>query len=163
MGYDNDTANSISVRGEKRLVTYKEWADLIQKNFERLYYVPADPSLDKDFAINPAMINRRGIYKDVYGTPKDREWSDYQVSGQRGMASASLSDAMVSLLVLATELTRDGNSVPLQLYPPHDRCSRAVHARTSHRRPPTRRRGAERPTGYEDPRPGRFAVPSRLR
>src|SRR5690349_2297230 len=56
----------LSVRGEKRLVTYQEWADLIQKNFERLYYVPADPSLDKDFAINPAMINRRGIYKDVY-------------------------------------------------------------------------------------------------
>ncbi len=25
------------------------------------------------------MINRRGIYKDVYGTPKDREWSDYQL------------------------------------------------------------------------------------
>ena len=25
------------------------------------------------------MVNRRGIYKDVYGTPKDREWSDYQV------------------------------------------------------------------------------------
>ena len=24
------------------------------------------------------MINRRGIYKDVYGTPSDREWSDYQ-------------------------------------------------------------------------------------
>ena len=25
------------------------------------------------------MINRRGIYKDVYGTPSDREWSDYQL------------------------------------------------------------------------------------
>ena len=24
------------------------------------------------------MVNRRGIYKDVYGTPGDREWSDYQ-------------------------------------------------------------------------------------
>ena len=24
------------------------------------------------------MVNRRGIYKDVYGTPSDREWSDYQ-------------------------------------------------------------------------------------
>ena len=24
------------------------------------------------------MVNRRGIYKDVYGTPTDREWSDYQ-------------------------------------------------------------------------------------
>lgn len=61
-------------------MTYKEWADLIQKSFERCYYVPADPSEDAEFDINPGMVNRRGIYKDVYGTPKDREWSDYQVS-----------------------------------------------------------------------------------
>jgi glycogen debranching enzyme len=61
-------------------VTYKEWADLIQASFEKCYYVPADPAEDSKFNINPAMVNRRGIYKDVYGTPKDREWSDYQVS-----------------------------------------------------------------------------------
>lgn len=67
-----------TIKGDKRLVTYKEWADLIQANFERCYYVPSDPSTDGEFAINPAMVNRRGIYKDVYGTPKDREWSDYQ-------------------------------------------------------------------------------------
>ena len=24
------------------------------------------------------MVNRRGIYKDVYGTPAEREWADYQ-------------------------------------------------------------------------------------
>ncbi|EIW71077.1 hypothetical protein TREMEDRAFT_37541 [Tremella mesenterica DSM 1558] len=68
-----------SVRGEQRLVTYKEWADLIQTSFERCYYVPSDPAEDASFDINPGMINRRGIYKDVYGTPKDREWSDYQL------------------------------------------------------------------------------------
>jgi glycogen debranching enzyme len=67
------------VDGKKRLVTYKEWADLIQASFEKCYYVPSDPSQDKDFNINSGMVNRRGIYKDVYGTPKDREWSDYQV------------------------------------------------------------------------------------
>ena len=60
-------------------MTYKEWADLIQASFERCYYVPTDPAEDAQFDINPQMVNRRGIYKDVYGTPKDREWSDYQV------------------------------------------------------------------------------------
>ena len=29
--------------------------------------------------MNTSMVNRRGIYKDVYGTPSDREWSDYQL------------------------------------------------------------------------------------
>ncbi|WWD07354.1 glycogen debranching enzyme [Kwoniella europaea PYCC6329] len=68
-----------TIKGEKRLVTYKQWADLIQKSFEKCYYVPADPSEDANYDINPGMVNRRGIYKDVYGTPKDREWSDYQL------------------------------------------------------------------------------------
>jgi glycogen debranching enzyme len=71
------------VDGQERLVTYKEWADLIQASFEKCYYVPADAADDAKFDINPAMVNRRGIYKDVYGTPKDREWSDYQVSPLR--------------------------------------------------------------------------------
>jgi glycogen debranching enzyme len=30
----------LKVDGEKRLVTYKEWNDLIQKSFEKAYYVP---------------------------------------------------------------------------------------------------------------------------
>ncbi|OCF33773.1 glycogen debranching enzyme [Kwoniella heveanensis BCC8398] len=68
-----------TIKGEKRLVTYKEWADLIQASFEKCYFVPSDPAEDSKYDINPAMVNRRGIYKDVYGTPKDREWSDYQL------------------------------------------------------------------------------------
>ena len=28
--------------------------------------------------MNPKIINRRGIYKDVYGSGPGREWSDYQ-------------------------------------------------------------------------------------
>lgn len=69
-----------TIKGQKRLVTYKEWADLIQSSFEKCYFVPSDPSDDPKFEINPGMVNRRGIYKDNYGTPKEREWSDYQVS-----------------------------------------------------------------------------------
>lgn len=67
-----------TIRGEKKLVTYKEWNDLIQSSFEKHYYVPTDPAEDKDFALNPALVNRRGIYKDVVGSGSGREWSDYQ-------------------------------------------------------------------------------------
>lgn len=66
------------VNGQEEFITYKQWSDLLQKSFERCYWVPEDPSEDSQYDINPAMVNRRGIYKDVYGTPKDREWSDYQ-------------------------------------------------------------------------------------
>lgn len=72
--------SSLAVDGKKKSITYKEWADLLQANFERCYWVPENPEEDASFDINPGMVNRRGIYKDVYGTPKDREWSDYQVS-----------------------------------------------------------------------------------
>ncbi|PWN52853.1 putative 4-alpha-glucanotransferase [Violaceomyces palustris] len=68
----------ITQQGKKSFVTYKHWADLIQSSFERCYYIPESPSDDKDYDINPSLVNRRGIYKDVYGTPRDREWSDYQ-------------------------------------------------------------------------------------
>ena len=71
--------SSRPVGGKTTTVTYAQWSDLLQKSFERCYYVPSSPSDDSSYDINPAMVNRRGIYKDVYGTPKDREWSDYQL------------------------------------------------------------------------------------
>lgn len=37
-----------------------------------------DPSHDAKYRIKPAVVNRRGIYKDVYGSGTGREWSDYQ-------------------------------------------------------------------------------------
>jgi glycogen debranching enzyme len=37
-----------------------------------------DTSDDPKYNVNPAIINRRGIYKDVYGSGPGREWSDYQ-------------------------------------------------------------------------------------
>jgi len=64
--------------GDKQFITYGEWADLIQASFERCYYVPSDPSLDGQYSINSQLVNRRGIYKDVYGSSSDREWADYQ-------------------------------------------------------------------------------------
>ncbi|KAF9218259.1 hypothetical protein BS17DRAFT_721917, partial [Gyrodon lividus] len=60
------------------LVTYGEWSGLIQRSFERYFYVPLDPVDDPEYAVDTKLINRRGIYKDVYGSGRGREWSDYQ-------------------------------------------------------------------------------------
>lgn len=38
-----------------------------------------DPAEDVKFTINSKIVNRRGIYKDVFGSGADREWSDYQL------------------------------------------------------------------------------------
>ncbi|KAL5531515.1 hypothetical protein ACEPAG_4392 [Sanghuangporus baumii] len=67
------------ISGERRLVTYKEWADLIRINFEAHYYVPLAATDDANYHVDPRLINRRGIYKDVFGSGEGREWSDYQL------------------------------------------------------------------------------------
>jgi glycogen debranching enzyme len=62
--------------GEKT-ISYKEWADLIKANFERTFYVPRSPEEDSNYDVNPSIINRRGIYKDLYRSGK--EYEDYQL------------------------------------------------------------------------------------
>ncbi|KAJ7634145.1 glycoside hydrolase family 13 protein [Mycena polygramma] len=68
-----------TIDGKERLVTYKEWSELIQASFEKCYYVPLDPSKDSNYNVDSKLVNRRGIYKDVYGSGAGREWSDYQL------------------------------------------------------------------------------------
>ncbi|PWN29441.1 hypothetical protein BDZ90DRAFT_249104 [Jaminaea rosea] len=74
-GKDGVTA---MIGGKKTLVSYADWAELIQRSFERCYWVPLDSAQDGSFRVDPGLINRRGIYKDVFGSGKGREWSDYQ-------------------------------------------------------------------------------------
>lgn len=62
---------------EGKVVKLTEWAGLIKKNFEKLYYIPKDPKDDGKYAVKPELVNRRGIYKDVYGGGK--EYEDYQL------------------------------------------------------------------------------------
>jgi hypothetical protein len=38
-----------------------------------------DPADDAKYVIQSNLVNRRGIYKDVYGSGAGREWSDYQL------------------------------------------------------------------------------------
>lgn len=61
----------------KTTVTYKEWAAKIKANFERTFYVPRTPEEDKDYDVNSKIVNRRGIYKDLYRSGK--EYEDYQL------------------------------------------------------------------------------------
>lgn len=65
------------VIGEGKEITFREWGSRIEKNFERCYYVPTDPKEDHQFDVNTAIVNRRGIYKDLYKSGK--EYEDYQL------------------------------------------------------------------------------------
>ncbi|GJJ11364.1 hypothetical protein Clacol_005596 [Clathrus columnatus] len=38
-----------------------------------------DPKDDANYTINASLVNRRGIYKDIYGSGRDHEWADYQL------------------------------------------------------------------------------------
>lgn len=58
-------------------ITFRDWAKLIKDNFERCYFIPVSSSEDSKYDINPAVVNRRGIYKDLYRSGK--EYEDYQL------------------------------------------------------------------------------------
>ncbi|KAL8848131.1 MAG: hypothetical protein Q9198_011205, partial [Flavoplaca austrocitrina] len=58
-------------------ITFKAWASKVQDNFERCYYVPRNPTEDGSYDVNSAIVNRRGIYKDLYRSGK--EYEDYQL------------------------------------------------------------------------------------
>ncbi|THY79535.1 hypothetical protein D6C86_02114 [Aureobasidium pullulans] len=68
--------SGVSTKGDK-VITFKEWAQKIRDNFEHCYYVPADAAQDSKYDVNSKVVNRRGIYKDVYKCNK--EYRDYQL------------------------------------------------------------------------------------
>ena len=58
-------------------ISFVGWASRIQQNFERCYYIPTDSNEDAKYNVNSAIVNRRGIYKDLYKSGK--EYEDYQL------------------------------------------------------------------------------------
>ena len=54
-------------------ITYHNWRDLIAKNFELKFFIDFDKSNDP----HPELVNRRGIYRDVYQC--SHKWSEYQL------------------------------------------------------------------------------------
>jgi glycogen debranching enzyme len=67
----------VTLEGGKKAISFKAWAELIKANFERTFYVPRTPAEDADYDVNSSLINRRGIYKDLYRSGK--EYEDYQL------------------------------------------------------------------------------------
>ncbi|KAI9842458.1 MAG: hypothetical protein M1837_007127 [Sclerophora amabilis] len=63
--------------GNSKSISFKNWALKIKENFEKCYYVPANGTDDSKYNVNPAIVNRRGIYKDLYKSGK--EYEDYQL------------------------------------------------------------------------------------
>lgn len=60
-----------------KTITFKDWAAKIKTNFERCYYIPTDPKEDAKYDVDSGIVNRRGIYKDLYRSGKPYE--DYQL------------------------------------------------------------------------------------
>ncbi|CAO3677994.1 unnamed protein product [Rhizopus microsporus] len=71
---------------ENKTITYKHWNDLLQKNFERVYYVPLDVSKDSNYDLITKIVNRRGIYKDVYKAT--HAYTEYQFRPNFAIAMA---------------------------------------------------------------------------
>lgn len=74
------------IQGKEVEMSYKKWGALIQASFEQKYWVPLDPVDDASYSVDSSLIDRRGIYKDVYGSSKGREWCDYQLRANFPMA-----------------------------------------------------------------------------
>jgi glycogen debranching enzyme len=76
-------------------VTWYTWAERIERNFARVYYVPRDAAADARYQIDDAsLVNRRGIWKDVAG-PTQR-FAAYQLRSNAVVAMSvapSLFDA----------------------------------------------------------------------
>ncbi|KGQ01116.1 glycogen debranching enzyme [Paracoccidioides lutzii Pb01] len=58
-------------------IKFSEWAQRIQSNFDRAYYIPVLSSHDAQHDIDPTIVHRRGIYKDLYKSSSP--YKDYQL------------------------------------------------------------------------------------
>lgn len=90
-------------------ITFSAWADLLKSNFENCYYVPVNPSDDAQYVVNPNVVNRRGIYKDLYRSGK--EYEDYQLRPNFPIAMTVAPDLFdpehaLGALVLADKVLR---------------------------------------------------------
>ncbi|CAN3356215.1 glycogen debranching enzyme [Diutina catenulata] len=58
-------------------VKLDQWEKLVQDNFDKCFFIPVDPAEDGNHVIDAKIVNRRGIYKDLFKTGKPYE--DYQL------------------------------------------------------------------------------------
>ncbi|KAE8140755.1 glycogen debranching enzyme [Aspergillus pseudotamarii] len=74
--------------GDGKSVTFGDWAAKIKSNFERCYYIPVSPNEDSRYDVDTKVVNRRGIYKDLYKSGKPYE--DYQLRSNFPIAMTAL-------------------------------------------------------------------------
>ncbi|KAM9839423.1 glycogen debranching enzyme-like [Aulostomus maculatus] len=61
--------------GHTYSVSYVEWDNMIQENFEKKFYISHDPHDPEEK--HPQLVHKRGIYKDSVGASSP--WCDYQL------------------------------------------------------------------------------------
>lgn len=66
--YPYKSVERIGKNGEKTVWTLEHWADLIEENFDRNFFVTPKSS---------QYVNKTGIYKDSFGATQP--WADYQL------------------------------------------------------------------------------------
>ncbi|KAE8419432.1 glycogen debranching enzyme [Aspergillus pseudocaelatus] len=67
-------------------------------NFERCYYIPVSPNEDSRYDVDTKVVNRRGIYKDLYKSSKPYE--DYQLRSNFPIAMTALTALALADTVL---------------------------------------------------------------
>ena len=82
-----------SQSGTSEVWTYKQWADRIKLNFERCYWVPERKDEDGIYEVDPKLVNRRGIYKDVFRSTTP--YTDYQLRPNLCIAMAYSPDLFI--------------------------------------------------------------------
>ncbi|KAK1143430.1 bifunctional 4-alpha-glucanotransferase/amylo-alpha-1,6-glucosidase [Aspergillus melleus] len=90
--------DKVQLRDDKS-ITFEDWAGKIKSSFERCYYVPLDPNEDSQYDVDPTIINRRGIYKDLYRSGKPYE--DYQLRSNFPIAMTVSPDLFTPTKALA--------------------------------------------------------------
>ena len=63
--------------GQTKHDRFEDWAAKMKSNFEKAFWIPTDSHQDHQHDIKSNLVNRRGIYKDVYGSTD--QYTDYQL------------------------------------------------------------------------------------
>lgn len=74
-------------------MSFKEWDNLIQENFEKHFYVSTIPAPG-----DSTLINKRGIYKDSVNS--SRPWADFQLRPNFPIAMAVVSIFLKKYILL---------------------------------------------------------------
>ncbi|PVU86318.1 hypothetical protein BB560_006755 [Smittium megazygosporum] len=75
--HDFASSNNLAVHEGHYIIPFTLWDDILLNNFEKYFYIPQFPERDSEYVIEKSYINRRGIYKDTFGSSSG--WTDYQL------------------------------------------------------------------------------------